>query len=198
MSDLAAVVGAVLAGGRARRIGGSKASSELGGRPLIEYPLAALERAGIARAVVAKRASPLPSLAVPIWREPDEPVHPLAGVLAALRRSCGRPVVAVGCDMPFVTPAMLERLAEIDAPLAVPVSEDRLEPLLARYEPSLIADIDRALERRAPMREAIAGLRPRLIAGRELEALGVPERLFFNVNTPHDLQVAERMLRTSY
>ena len=39
------MIGAVLAGGSARRIGGGKATVELHGRPLLHYPLAALRMA---------------------------------------------------------------------------------------------------------------------------------------------------------
>src|SRR5207237_1174148 len=61
------IVGAVLAGGASRRMGAPKALLELGGRPLLEYPLAALQGAGLQPVVVAKRRSPLPPLAVPRW-----------------------------------------------------------------------------------------------------------------------------------
>ncbi|MBK5220825.1 MAG: NTP transferase domain-containing protein, partial [Thermoleophilia bacterium] len=47
-----AVLGAVLAGGSGSRIGGAKATVELAGRPLIAYPLAALEAAGVEAVVV--------------------------------------------------------------------------------------------------------------------------------------------------
>jgi len=89
----------VLAGGRGRRLGGAKPTAELGGRPLIAWPLAAAREAGLEAVVVAKAATPLPSdLDVPVWTEPDEPVHPLAGLVHALERADGRAVVAVACD----------------------------------------------------------------------------------------------------
>ena len=105
------IVGAVLAGGASRRMGAPKATLELGGRPLLEYPLAAVQGAGLEPAVVAKRDSPLPPLAVPRWDEPAEPTHPLTGIVAALVAARGRPVLAVACDMPFVTAELLADLA---------------------------------------------------------------------------------------
>ena len=41
------IIGAVLAGGRGRRIGRDKAMVELDGRPLISYPVGALRSAGL-------------------------------------------------------------------------------------------------------------------------------------------------------
>ena len=55
----------VLAGGLGSRIGGDKALVQLGGRPLITYPLAAAEAAGLDAVVVAKRTTKLPALDVP-------------------------------------------------------------------------------------------------------------------------------------
>src|SRR5918996_244350 len=46
------VIGAILAGGRGRRMGGDKPGRELGGRPLIAWPADALAE-GLAAAAVA-------------------------------------------------------------------------------------------------------------------------------------------------
>lgn len=186
-------IGAVLAGGRSRRIGGSKALVKLGGRPLISYPLAAVDEAGLDTVVVAKRQSALPELSCSVLREPALPSHPLCGVIAALRFGGGRPVVVVGCDMPFVTGSLLAWLASLDGPV-VPEVDDRLQPLLARYEPTHVDALEIALRREKSMREAIAGLEPRIVGEHELRRFGDPTRLCFNVNDDSDLQVAERWL----
>jgi molybdenum cofactor guanylyltransferase len=186
-------IGVVLAGGRSRRIGGAKPLAELGGRPLISYPLAALSAAGLDTLVVAKRQSPLPELNCPVLREPALPSHPLCGVIAALRFGGERPVVVVGCDMPFATGPLLAWLAGLDG-LVVPEVEDRLQPLLARYEPAHVGALEIALRGGRSMREAIAGLEPRIVGERELRRFGDPGRLCFNVNDPSDLKVAERWL----
>ncbi len=59
---------------------------------------------------------------------------PLGGLTALLRHADTRYVVAVACDMPFVSQALLERL--LDAPPAAVVAARRShwEPLFARYE----------------------------------------------------------------
>jgi molybdenum cofactor guanylyltransferase len=188
------VLAAVLAGGRAARMGEPKAGVGLGGRALIEHPLAALRAAGLETVVVAKAASRLPRLDVPVWEEPDEPAHPLCGVLRALEGAGGRAVLAVACDMPFLAPALLRRLAGADAPLVVPKAGGRLHPLLARYSPQLAGGLREALERGAALQDAVRRLRPQVLDEDALQRFGDPERLLFNVNDPADLARARRLL----
>jgi molybdopterin-guanine dinucleotide biosynthesis protein A len=188
------IVGAVLAGGASRRMGTAKATLELGGRPLLEYPLAAVQGAGLEPVVVAKPDSRLPPLAVPRWEEPAEPVHPLTGIIAALRAAGDRPVLAVACDMPFVTAELIADLAAHVAPLVVPEADGRLHPLLARWHPSLLPSLCDALDREAPLRVVAADLDAQRLGTPELRRFGDPARLLFNVNAPGDLERAAAML----
>lgn len=187
-------LGVVLAGGRGRRLDGAKATARLAGRALASYPVQAMRDAGLRTLVVAKPDSALPDLDCRILREPSLPRHPLCGILAALRESEGRALVVCACDMPFVAPSLLGWLGALDAPLAVVDDGDRLHPLLGRYDPALLGALREQLERQAPLREAIAALGARIVGARELERFGDPQRMCLNVNTPADLERAERML----
>jgi molybdenum cofactor guanylyltransferase len=188
------VLGAILAGGRASRLERPKPTALLGDRPLIEYPLRALEAAGIDAVFVAKDDTPLPPDAAPVWRERDEPFHPLLGIVTALEQADGRAVLACACDMPFVSPALARSLADTSGALVVPRAAGRLHPLLGLYTPALLPALREALDRSAPVQEAVAGLAPVIVDEQELKAFGDPERLLFNVNTPADLERAEAML----
>jgi molybdenum cofactor guanylyltransferase len=190
-------VGAVLAGGRGSRLGGAKASAELAGKPLIAYPIAALAAAGIEAVVVAKRGSELPPPPCPIVREPEEPRHPLAGVVAALRRFPERPLVAVACDMPLLESALLGHLAAAPGPLVLPELDGELHPFPGRYETSLLPALEAALAAEEPLRETLGRLEPLRLGAEELARFGPPEQVLFNVNTPTDLERARRLLRRS-
>lgn len=189
---------AVLAGGRGSRLGVGKASAELCGRPLIAYPLQAARAAGLDAVVVAKRASELPQLGVPIVHEPDVPRHPLCGIVAALRRTWA-PVVAVGCDMPFLTGELLAWLARGGegaaggrAPRATAARVGgRLQPLPALYCPADLPALERALAREGSLRATLAELGPRVLDEDTLRVFGEPERLCFSVNDARDLRTAE-------
>jgi molybdopterin-guanine dinucleotide biosynthesis protein A len=183
---------AVLAGGASRRMGAPKSLAVLDGRPLLERPLAAAAGAGLDAVVVAKPDTPLPALGVEVWLEPAEPRHPLTGLVAALARS-GRDVIAVACDQPWVSAALLERLAAAD-PAARAVAlrvAGELEPLPARYGPGALDALREALAAEAPLRRALAALDPHEVPA---DGLGDPRRLVASVNTPEALAEAERAL----
>ena len=181
--------GAVLAGGAGRRLGGTKPATVLAGRPLISYPLAALRAVLSPVAVVAKRDSPLPQVGygIELWREPDEPRHPLAGIVEALRRAEGRAVIVLACDLPLVTPGVVRALAA--APPAVAVlarAGEEVQPLCARYDPAALAvleDFDPAVR----LQTAIAALDPAFV--------DVPAQALLNVNDAGGLADAEGLLR---
>lgn len=171
----------MLAGGAGSRLGGSKATVELDGRPLIAYPLAAFAAAGIETIVVAKPSSELPALDVPVVTEPAEPRHPLLGIVSALEHAQARPVVVCACDTPFVTPELLGRLARAARTAAV-TADGRTHPLLARYEPGDLDPLRGALEEPASATAALERLDPATIPASSADV--------FNVNTPEDLKLA--------
>jgi molybdenum cofactor guanylyltransferase len=183
---------AILAGGRARRLGGEKATAELAGRPLIAYPIETARAAGLDPVVVAKRGTPLPELDCELIREPDLPAHPLLGILTALD-ACDGPVIALGCDMPFVTAPLLSWLAGRE-PAAVASVDGRREPLLAIYGPGNAAALGAALDQEAPLREAVDRLDPEILGEARLVPFGDPRRLAMSVNTEADLAEAARVL----
>jgi molybdenum cofactor guanylyltransferase len=182
-----------MAGGRGSRIGAGKALIELGGKPLISYPLEAFAEAGIGVVVVAKRDSPLPPLDVPIWHEPDEPSHPLCGIVAALERGDGSPLIACACDMPFLTSELLSYLSERDEPLVVPRAGGRMHPLVARYDRSLLDELRQGMQPPRALHDVISELDPVIVDEAELRHFGDPTRLLFNVNTREDLARAEEL-----
>jgi molybdenum cofactor guanylyltransferase len=184
-------IGAVLAGGGGRRIGGDKAVVELEGRPLLHYPLSVLRAVLDEVAVVAKQSTVLPSLdvEVAIWLEAEEPRHPLAGIVQALRCARGRPVMVVAGDMPFVTRGLVAALAgerSRGAAAVVPRSAGRLEPLCARYEPRALGALA-GCDLAAPLSDVVGALSPRIVEWPD-------EEPFFTVNGPEDILQAAALL----
>jgi molybdopterin-guanine dinucleotide biosynthesis protein A len=196
-------VGAVLAGGAGRRMGGPKALATFRGQPLIERPLAALRTVLSEVVVVAKRDTPLPP-GLTVWVEPDEPRHPATGLIHALERcergqtpfdtspisgDCERGLTLLvgAADMPFVPVELLRALLadDSDAAAVVPRAGGRLQPLLALYRPAALPAL-RSAAPDAPLTATVEALAPTILEWPD-------ETAFFNVNTPEDLRRAEAL-----
>jgi molybdopterin-guanine dinucleotide biosynthesis protein A len=186
---IGAVIGAVLAGGAGRRLGGDKPVALLGGRPLISYPLAALAAVCERVAVVCKPATVLPELdGVERWDEPEQPRHPLTGIVHALEVA-EAPVLVCAADMPFVTSDACRTLLEAtgDTPAVVAIAGGVLQPVLGLYAPAALPTL-RSAPPDAPLTETVAALAPVRVA--------LPPALVRSVDTPQELQEAERSLAT--
>ncbi len=187
------VIGVVLAGGSGSRIGGAKATAQLDGQALISYPLAAALGALSSVAVVAKDGVELPQLdqRVELWIEPDEPRHPVIGVIEALRRAEGRAVLIIACDLPLLTSEVVALIASADAEGSVAVlasAAGRPQPLLARYQPAALALLEK-FDTDGAMTEQVMALLPTLVE--------VPAEASFNVNDLEQLKEVSRRLRSS-
>ena len=198
------VIGIVLAGGSATRIGGGDKGARLvGGRPILDHVAAAM-RPQCAHLVVnasgdAARFASLGGIIV-ADSVPGRP-GPLAGVLAGLDWVAGaRPdepfAVTVPTDAPFLPHDLVARLGEAQAGTGAPVacarSGGRCHHVAALWSVSLRHDLRHAL--------TVDGVRQvRRFVERHGAAYAdwpvAPYDPFHNVNTPADLEEAERIAR---
>jgi molybdenum cofactor guanylyltransferase len=183
-------LGVVLAGGLGRRIGGAKALVELNRRALISYPLEAVWRALGNVTIVAKIDTELPSLpGVTVWVEPQEPRHPLTGIIHALGMAEGRAVLVCAADMPLVTADLVGAIARADprgSSAVVASACGELQPLLGCYQPPALEALAGAPSG-VPLREAVQALGPATHEVADPDAL-------FNVNGPAELLQASVLL----
>ena len=100
----ARLLGAVLAGGRSRRYGGDKSNALVGGRPLIERAIAALEQ--VVQDVVVVTSRQLPDgVVTPSIPDRFVDAGPLGGLHAALHTAVeygSSGVLLLACDMPLL------------------------------------------------------------------------------------------------
>ncbi|MEV4420891.1 NTP transferase domain-containing protein [Patulibacter sp. NPDC049589] len=181
---------AILAGGRSRRMGIPKAGVLLDGRPLLAHAADAARAAGLRPVVVAKRTSVLPDVAgLERWDEPDEPVHPLTGVAAALRRA-DAPIVVLPVDLPRVPGALLAHLAARPEPVVVVEAAGRVHPLLARFTPACAGALAAAAAAGSPVVATVRALGAAICGDAVVRPLGDPARSLANVNRPSDVRDA--------
>jgi molybdopterin-guanine dinucleotide biosynthesis protein A len=190
----------VLAGGRARRMGGGdKPLVLLGGRPLLRHILDRLgpQVAGLALNVNGDFRR-FEGFGLPVLSDslPGRP-GPLAGILAALDWAAAAGaghVLTVPGDTPFLPADLAERLdrrVRDGAPAAIAASGGRRHPTAGLWP----------VAARAALRRSVAegGLRRVNAWAEELGAVTVdfpagPVDPFFNLNAPEDLAEAERVL----
>lgn len=139
------ILGGVFVGGASRRMGQPKGLLRgPDGRTLIARAQAALREAGAEPILVGRR--PEYAALGPAIEDALPDAGPLAGLVALLERPGADRVIALACDMPFVTAADLRALLAVDAPIVAPRRDGRWEPLCAVYAPSVAPVARRRLE----------------------------------------------------
>ena len=125
----------------------------------------------------------------------------LGGIYTAVTTGPG-PVLCVAWDMPFVPDALLRTLvaaaASGDYDAFLPESSGRrgLEPLSAVYGPACAPAISRRLDGGDLKAISFHGdVRVGILSLAQVRTFGDPDELFFNVNTPADLERAEALWR---
>jgi molybdopterin-guanine dinucleotide biosynthesis protein A len=123
---------------------------------------------------------------------------PLAGIEAALRHAESAYCLVVGCDFPFVTAKLFERLLQLtnDSDAVVPLQDDgRVQPLCAVYraQPCLTATAHALAADEHSPRSLLDKVRTRYLPFKEMSDLEGVEHFFFNVNTPENYRRAQEI-----
>lgn len=191
-----AITGVVLAGGQARRMGrGDKGLVEFRGRPLVAYALDALRAVADPVLISANRnGERYRAFGCPVIADAGPGFDgPLAGLLSAMKTAETPYLMAMPCDTPLMTGALLARLVtallRYDSEIAAAHDGQRLHPLFLLVKRVLAADLECFLargERKVQLwfarhRLAIADYRDH------------PD-LFVNLNTPAELAALEARL----
>ncbi len=194
--------GAVLAGGAARRYGGRpKGLLDVGGRRILDRVVEAVAAVTGTLPFLVANAPDAPSWRPDLETLPD--ARPGYGSLGGIHTAVAagpEPVLCVAWDMPFVPVPLLQALidgaAAFDAFLPASGGRRGMEPLCAVYGPACRAAIERRLD--AGDLKAISfhgDVRVGILPLLEVRRYGDPDELFFNVNSPEDLNRAEAVWR---
>ncbi|HVU25111.1 MAG TPA: molybdenum cofactor guanylyltransferase [Opitutus sp.] len=183
------LAGAVLAGGRSRRMGRDKARLRVDGELLWRRQVRVLREAGAERVLVARAAAQrVLERDVRHVRDAVTGAGPLAGLQAALRATEARWVAVVAVDMPAVDAAWWRRLwADCkDGCGAVARHAAGYEPLAAIYPREALGEIERRLAGgRGSLQELVAAL----VRRRRMKVWRLPKKELWRVanwNRPAD------------
>ena len=197
------VIGAVLAGGRGRRIGGDKPSLELGGQTLIRRAVDALRLAGLDVVLVLRpgQAVPLIDPTIAVVQDEVQDAGPLGGLHALLRWLPVESALVMPCDQPFLMPELLRELLgqpreAVDAVVGRPAH--LVEPLPGLYRRGCLHAVEEALARGdRSLRELLSRLRVHEVPAETLRQWDPQLLSYANVNTPADLAWARTVVTSA-
>jgi len=188
---------AILAGGRARRMGGiDKSRLPLSGRTILDRLLDAIRPVSSHVFAVGDTYGTAANAGLRVVPDLVANGGALGGIYTAIVDSPCERTLVVGCDMPFITTAFVQHLAgftEVD--VVIPRTSDGYQPLCAIYGRACAGPIRERLDR-GERHAAVppGGVRVAEIGPGELAAYDPDGLLFVNVNTPHDYAQAQRIL----
>lgn len=187
------VTGEVLAGGRARRMGGGdKGLIEFARKPLVTYALSALNSVTDHILINANRNQDIyASFGYPVVADHTGDFDgPLAGVLSGLEYCSTEYLLTVPCDCPLVSGQSLTRMIEAanntEADCFVASDGDRLHPVFLLLDCNLVGSLKEYMN--SGQRKIDTWLNQHNLC--EVDFSDQPE-IFRNVNTPDDLAALE-------
>jgi molybdenum cofactor guanylyltransferase len=187
---------AILAGGRAHRLGGiNKAALRIGDRRIVDRQIALLRNVADNVFIVSDRAELFTDLGVRVVNDLLPGAGALGGIHAAIAQSPAERTIVVACDMPFLSMELLRRLARpSDADVVIPRTARGYEPLCAAWSAVCAEPIRRRIERGA-LKAALVleDLRVEEIGPDILASCDPYGLLFVNVNTAHDYERAQEL-----
>lgn len=186
----------VLAGGESRRVGSPKALLPLGGTTLIRTVIAILHPLFRRVMVVARSSQSLGKLDVEILTDTRLERGPLVGLARGLAASDAPWCFVVGCDMPFLRPQVIRRMAAYlgGCDILAPQVEGWLQPLHAFYGQGCLPYAEELLDSGVTSLRSLFPLcKVRGIAAADFLDID-PELLSLkDVNTMDDYQAAQRL-----
>jgi len=161
----------ILAGGLSTRMGREKARLKFCGRTLLGHARALVDEVGLPRRVIRRDAVPR--------------CGPLGGIITALRTTKLSRVLFLSCDMPFITPKLVQQLLDDSSPNVFVEANGRVDfPFCLAASALAIAEAQHA-KGHYSLQIFAGNLESERVA---LE--GDTAEQLFNINSPEDLETA--------
>jgi molybdopterin-guanine dinucleotide biosynthesis protein A len=195
--ERAPVAAAILAGGRARRLGGTvKSTLLIGDARIIDRQLEVLRQVADPIFVVANDPAPFAALGLDVVPDIVPGCGALGGIYTAIVRSPRNRTLVVAGDLPGLGVPLLERLVRRShADVVVPRGPRGYEPLCAVYTAACAEPIRRRLDA-GDLKASVLpqGVQVEVIGPEDLAKCDPHGLLFVNVNTPHEYERAKALI----
>jgi molybdopterin-guanine dinucleotide biosynthesis protein A len=140
------ITGVIVAGGKSSRMGMDKGALILGNKYLVQYSIDALKSicSGL---LISTQNEWYAQLGYPLVKDRIKDCGPIGGIYSSLLAAETPYILALACDMPFVSTQILEKLtANIHAyDCVVPRIGNKYEPLCAVYSKELIPAMEQRI-----------------------------------------------------
>lgn len=147
---IAHTTGAILAGGKSRRMGRDKALLEFNGVAFIDRIAQTLRRVFERVIIVSDHGSGYEYLNLPVYGDLIRDCGPLGGIYSAFAYTDTESVFIAPCDIPFLTTGVVHALLDSHTSADATVITDggRIQPLCGVYERRCISTLELHLRRR--------------------------------------------------
>ena len=198
MGTRVSCAGVLLAGGRNTRMGGrNKAFLDLGGRSFLDRILVGLAGSFTERLIVTRQPALYTGVNARVIEDIFEVRSPLTGIHAALVEMDSEFAFVTSCDTPLLSMDIIRLVKEEiepDADVIAPSDGTYYQPMCAVYSRRCIPQIEDMLARREKKVDVLyPQVRLKTVPYERLRAVDPELHSFFNVNTPADLETAQRL-----
>jgi len=183
------MTGIVLIGGRSRRFGTDKVVAPVGDKLLIEHVIEVIEPLFEKVLLIGHRRDDLRSL--PIIEDLRPGCGPLGGIYTALKTVETRQIFVFAADMPNLNGRFISHMISVsnDHDIVIPVWSQGREPLHAVYHRRILPVVKTLLDEDLfKIFNLLSRVDTRTIPEEDIRKFGMPDKMFANINTLHDIK----------
>jgi len=181
----------VLAGGKSSRMGYDKGLMDFHGKKMIEHVLQSLSISP--RTSIITDNEVYSQFGYPLYADIYKNSGPLGGIHSGLYHSNSDWCITVSCDLPFVSPDilnfLLKNIKSFSGNAIVPVHDNKAEPLCALYHKSCLPDLERLILKKVLKMHSVLDKLNKLYV--EVPKKFDADLLFRNMNTPADISLSK-------
>ncbi|MBI3353729.1 MAG: molybdenum cofactor guanylyltransferase [Nitrospirae bacterium] len=192
------MTGIILTGGKSSRMGRNKAFLRLNGEVIIERTVRLFNDLFDEVILVTNSPDEYKYLNTRIVSDMYPQGGSLIGIYSGLYHSSSQYSFVAACDMPFLKKGFIEYIIKQkdNYDIVIPFSKDGQEPLHAVYSRTCLKPMEGQIKRgNLKIIDIIPGLKARRIERDEIIPFDPEFTSFINVNTPSELERAEKMAR---
>lgn len=131
----------ILAGGKSSRMGEEKSLVNLAGKPMIEYLIHTIKRAGIQHIIInTNHPEFFEKYNLPICKDLITNKGPIAGIYSSLVMSNTAENIIIPCDSPFISVSLLKKLItnNLDHEISFVKFKNNYYPLIGAFKKSTL------------------------------------------------------------